>query len=439
MKKQKLYVNIASIVLCRSMLIVATVVVSLCVSAQHKMPQKPRVLISTDIGGTDPDDNQSMIHLLMYSDLFDIEGLVSSPSFGNGSADEIRRMISIYAKDYPRLKKRLPGLMAPCALRRLCKQGRSGLAPFKGYDKPTEGSRWIVRQALKRSNRPLWILVWGTLEDVAQALHDAPEIKDRIRVYCIGGPNKKWGVNSYAYIAENFPDLWMIENNATYRGLITDRKASGPYDADYYDTAMRGAGAMGADFVNYYGGIVKMGDTPSLLYLMDGDPENPMKDCWGGRFMKTRHSARHVFENRRLSMKDTVRVYSVMEMMFSGPVADIPEDSVCFVLNIDKQNWNGYYAGNGTYVVRYVPKAPATLTYIVSSGIAVLNGLSGTFVVSREWPGRPSKDDYQLGENWFTDVSEAGLFEGLWQGAATVRRWHDDIMKHWLRRWNYLK
>ena len=27
----------------------------------------PRVVVSTDIGGTDPDDNQSMLHLLMYS------------------------------------------------------------------------------------------------------------------------------------------------------------------------------------------------------------------------------------------------------------------------------------------------------------------------------------------------------------------------------------
>ena len=45
---------------------------------------KPRVLISTDIGGTDPDDNQSMAHLLMYTDCFDLEGLVSSPSYGSG-------------------------------------------------------------------------------------------------------------------------------------------------------------------------------------------------------------------------------------------------------------------------------------------------------------------------------------------------------------------
>ncbi len=43
---------------------------------------RPRILISNDIGGTDPDDNQSMAHFLMYSDLFEIEGLVSSPSYG---------------------------------------------------------------------------------------------------------------------------------------------------------------------------------------------------------------------------------------------------------------------------------------------------------------------------------------------------------------------
>ena len=41
---------------------------------QNPVPVKPRVLISTDIGGTDADDNQSMAHLLMYSDYFNLEG-----------------------------------------------------------------------------------------------------------------------------------------------------------------------------------------------------------------------------------------------------------------------------------------------------------------------------------------------------------------------------
>jgi len=38
-----------------------------------------RVIISTDIGGSDPDDFQSMVHYLVYADVFDTEGLIASP------------------------------------------------------------------------------------------------------------------------------------------------------------------------------------------------------------------------------------------------------------------------------------------------------------------------------------------------------------------------
>jgi hypothetical protein len=53
-------------------------------------------------------------------------------------------------------------------------------------------------------------------------LHDAPEIQSKVRVYWIGGPNKKWSADSYAYIAANFPKLWIIENNASYYGLFSN-------------------------------------------------------------------------------------------------------------------------------------------------------------------------------------------------------------------------
>ncbi len=70
--------------------------------------ERHRILVTTDIGGTDADDNQSMAHLLMYNDLFDIEALVSTPSFGSGSKSEILRMIDVYEKDYPRLSSVRP-------------------------------------------------------------------------------------------------------------------------------------------------------------------------------------------------------------------------------------------------------------------------------------------------------------------------------------------
>ena len=414
--------------------------------------QKPRVLISTDIGGTDPDDNQSMVHLMMYSDLFQLEGLVSSPSFGNGSKEELLRMIDLYAEDYPELRKHNDQLMRPDDLRKLCKQGRRGLMSYKGYGEPSEGSEWIVRQARKVSCQPLWILVWGTLEDVAQALHDAPDIAAKIRVYWIGGPNKKWGANSYAYIARNFPHLWMIENNATYRGFITDNDKmelieeyrgmaddANRYGTGYYDYAMKNRGVMGADFINYYKGIVKMGDTPSLLYMMHGNPNDPQGESWGGSFAPIKYSSRRVFE-RETTERDTVPVYSIIEWFFYGPEKnDIAPDSICFIATIDRQQWPGYYLGKGKYVLRYSPKAPAKLTYTITSPIQQLDGLKGRFVVDDIWPGKPCEDDYQLGENWYSDRPERMYYEDKWQGAKTQRKWRQEILEDWAQRWAWLK
>src|SRR4028118_222675 len=149
---------------------------SLAMTAQTPFPVKPRILISTDIGGTDPDDNQSMIHFLMYSNMFNTEGLISSPSYGHGSKQNILEMIALYEKDLPQLQKHSEGFPSPEALRALCKQGRHGAAPYTGYTTATEGSDWIVKSARKKSSQPLWGLVWGGLDDLAQALPDAPGI-----------------------------------------------------------------------------------------------------------------------------------------------------------------------------------------------------------------------------------------------------------------------
>lgn len=405
---------------------------------QNPVPVKPRVLISTDIGGTDADDNQSMAHLLMYSDYFNLEGLVSSPSFGDGSKDEILRMISLYEKDYPKLKKHNKNLQTPDALRKLCKQGRRGNAPFKGYEQATEGSDWIIKCARKSSTQPLWVLVWGGLEDLAQALHDAPDIQEKIKVYWIGGPNKKWCVNSYTYIAQNFPNLWIIENNASYRGFIGNNKIVDKFNNLYYNECIKDAGYLGRDFKNYYDGNVKMGDTPSLLYMMDGNPDDPYKESWGGSFERLYESPRTIFA-RNTTVLDTIPVYSVIEFQFKGPQINEAPDASCFTFSIDKQDWPGFYLGEGVYGVRYVPKAPAVLKYLITSNIQELNGKTGAFVVSGMWPGTISRNNYKLGSNWFTDKTDTELFEGVWQGYKTVEKWRNKVLLDWESRWNWLK
>lgn len=50
--------------------------------AQSLLPnEKNRVIVTTDLGGADPDDMQSMIHLLVCSNVYDIEGLISSQAW----------------------------------------------------------------------------------------------------------------------------------------------------------------------------------------------------------------------------------------------------------------------------------------------------------------------------------------------------------------------
>lgn len=350
-------------------------------------------------------------------------------------------MIDLYEKDLPMLIKHQKGYPSPASLKAVCKQGRIGAAPFAGYTSSTEGSDWIIKCAKKKSKQPLWVLVWGGLEDVAQALHDAPEIQNRIKVYWIGGPNKKWSANSYAYIVANFPRLWFIECNSSYYGFFSEGVPDSVSNKAYYDKYIKGAGYLGKDYINYYKGNVKMGDTPSLLYMMDGNPDDPLKESWGGSFEKFDHSPRIIF-NRNTTLSDTVTVCSVIEFHFKGPVINIPADSSCFTMTVQakigEQKWAGFYLGNGDYAIRYCPKQSETLTYKIISPIAGFAEQSGQFVVDNIWPGKKRSTDYKLGPHWYTDRSANELFDGKIQGGKTISKWRNDALMDWAKRWAWL-
>lgn len=409
--------------------------VALTMAAQTK----PRVLISSDIGGTDPDDNQSVAHLLMYSDCFDIEGIISSPSFGNGHKGEILRMIDVYEKDFPILKRHANGLMKPKTLRKLVKQGRMSEAPACGYGEPTEGSQWIVKQARKKDPRPLYVLVWGCLEDVAQALHDAPDIATKLRVHWIGGPNKKWGVNAYCYIIEHFPNLWMIENNSTYRGFIYDSKNKDEWNTGFFNTHIKDAGNLGRDFAAYYKGDPKLGDTPSLLYVMRGEPTNPERQSWGGRFVRCSRTPRTVFHGATTA-SDTAQVCGIIEWQLQGAIRnDIAIDSACVTLDIRNQKWHGYYKGNGLYLVRHSTYYTGTLSYTITSDIDAFTPVNGEITIENTWNVTPKETDFTVGNQWYTDsYAPDGYWKGV-AGAANQQAVRQEIMADWAKRWGWIK
>lgn len=401
--------------------------------------QKHRIIVSSDIGGTDPDDNQSMAHLLMYSDRFEIEGIISSASFGDGNKEEILRMVDLYAEDLPKLLPHYPSLMQPEAVRAIVKQGCKNEAPIAGWGTPTEGSEWIIQCARKEDVRPLHILVWGCLEDVAQALHDAPEIAPKLRVHWIAGPNKKWGVNAYMYIVEHFPDLWMIENNTTYRGFIYDSKNPDRWNMGYFDHAIKEAGALGRDFAAYYKGNPKMGDTPTLLYLMQGNPEQPEEQSWAGRFVKTDRTPRRIFYGPTTAA-DTAQICGIIEWRLKGPNRpEIAVDSACLTLDIRKQQWTGYYKGDGNYLLRHSTYYTGVLPYTITSSLPDFLPIAGEITVENTWNTAPNESDLTVGSQWWADSYAA---QDRWHnhaGANTQQQVRNAVMDDWAERWSKLK
>lgn len=245
-----------------------------------------RVIISTDIGGGDEDDIQSMVHYLLYSDLFNTEGVISSPP-GKGRRKDILEVIDKYEKDYPNLKTYSDKYPTPDYLRSIAKQGATNPAPEKGHSSPTEGSKWIIHCAKKEDPRSLYVLVWGSITDVAQALRDEPGIKGKIRVYFIASWNQKQDQNAFRYIDKNHADLWLVHNNSTFRGWYIGGNQKGELgNSSFVDNHVKDHGALGKYFVPLKGGRIKMGDTPSYAFLLRGMPDDPTKDSWGGRFVR---------------------------------------------------------------------------------------------------------------------------------------------------------
>lgn len=136
-----------------------------------------RIIISSDVGN-EADDQFAIVHQLL-TPMFDVRGIVAahfeSKAPGSHSTMEqsyqelCRLMAASGMEDVPALR----GCAAPLA---------------DETDAPeSEGVDFIIREALREDERPLFITVQGTLTDVAAALNRRPEIAERLTVVWIGG------------------------------------------------------------------------------------------------------------------------------------------------------------------------------------------------------------------------------------------------------------
>lgn len=263
--------------------------------------ERKRVIVLTDIEA-DPDDSQSLIRFLLYSNQWDVEGLIATTSIHQKNRvfpESIHKILGAYKLVQPNLLLHDKGFPSYESLHQLVKKG----LPVYGMEgvgkgKDSEGSQWIVQQLLKKDNRPIWFSIWGGPNTLAQALYyiketqsptDAAKIFQKVRIYTISDQD-----DSGPWIRKTFPDLFFVVSPgysysyATWMGMSA--KAPG---ADHETVSnewlakhiQQGHGPLGALYPDVAYGME--GDTPAYLSLIDNglnDAQHPNVGGWGGRY-----------------------------------------------------------------------------------------------------------------------------------------------------------
>jgi hypothetical protein len=263
--------------------------------------QKSRVIVLTDIEA-DPDDTQSLVRLLLYSNEIDIRGLIATTSCWHKSMvnpESIKKIIRAYDKVQPNLLKHDAAFPKAEILFSLVKQGLSEYGMLGvGKNKDSEGSDWIIKELEKIDERPLWISIWGGANTLAQALFKIKNTKtekeqkkliSRLRIYTISDQD-----DSGIWIRNNYPGLFYIVSpgddygSATWNGIhsfiegIDNGKIGNSWLSK---NIQQGHGPLGAAYPDVAWGME--GDTPSFLSLiLNGlnNPDHPEWGGWGGRY-----------------------------------------------------------------------------------------------------------------------------------------------------------
>jgi hypothetical protein len=271
---------------------------------------KPRVLVMTDIAN-EPDDQMSMVRFLVYSNQFDIEGLVATTSTWMRNSvrpDMILSLIDAYERVQPNLLKHQPDFPAAATLRSMVAPGQSayGMAAV-GPDRMSAGAELIVRAADKIDSRPLWVSAWGGTNTLAQALlhvratrtaHETETLVSKLRVYAISDQD-----DAGPWIRREFPTLHYIGLPstpdgdqyafATWTGISGDRFYKNAPGADFatftdawVNANIRSKGPLGRLYP--FPCCIHEGDTPAFLGLINNGLASfmsPTYGGWGGRYV----------------------------------------------------------------------------------------------------------------------------------------------------------
>jgi len=135
------------------------------------LDQPRRVVVLTDFGN-EPDDAQSLVRFLVYSNEFDVEGILATTSTWLRDAvhvEGVRAHIDVYARVRDNLLAHAPGYPSVDALHERvhpCQAlyGMQGIGP--GMD--SDGSNHLLRVMDESDERTIWISIWGAARTVSR-------------------------------------------------------------------------------------------------------------------------------------------------------------------------------------------------------------------------------------------------------------------------------
>lgn len=287
------------------------------VQNQKKNILKPRIVILTDVSTWETDDSESLVRLLVHADLFEIEGIIYTTGWSHevlrdDFIDLIHDAIDAYEKDLPNLIKRSNQVV----FNKDESQQTIGYWPSAGYlrqrtvygskkrgidkigkDNISDGSNLIIKLADENDERPLWILLWGGGNTLAQAIWQVQQernenelktflqkiptyaITDQDRSYKKGTP---YNISSHQWMRKEFEkDLMFLWDECAWKF----QNGTGKENWKEYEKHIQNHGNLGKVYPKYKYGVE--GDTPAFLHVLPNGLNNPMEPAqvgWGGYF-----------------------------------------------------------------------------------------------------------------------------------------------------------
>ena len=287
------------------LVILCTISIS-CFSQENKTinNNKPRVIVTSD---GEIDDECSMIRFLLYTNEFDVEGIVTSSSQYHWQGhkwagdDWIDPYLDAYSEVYPNLILHDKEYPSPEYLKSITLLGN--VAAEGEMDSITAGSQHIVKVLLDESDdQPIWLQAWGGTNTIARALKTIEEEY----------PDKM------EYAAKKMRFFFIWEQDSTYQSYI--RQYWGKYNiltiiSDQFDAiAYRWKGCQPKEMWPYYlapwmkenilenhgvlcslykahkegekgyedGDFRSEGDSPSFMHQINTGLRNMESPDWGG-------------------------------------------------------------------------------------------------------------------------------------------------------------